>query len=276
MDVLVPRSLDHALDFAARHAEATPVAGATDLWVEVNAGRVRPTALLDLSRVDELATWGRIDGLVFVGAGVTFARVARELTEFRPLVEAALSVASPQIRQRATIGGNLATASPAGDSIPVLAAYGAEVVAASARAGRRRIPLSEFLVGPKRTSLAPDELIVGVQWRPTPGPGSFTKIGRRSAMVIAVASACLQVDEKRHGVRLALGSVGPTVLRARLAEDFARGRDWSDPTILAEFGRLAAAEARPIDDLRGTGAYRRRVVEVLARRALAAAGEERC
>jgi CO/xanthine dehydrogenase FAD-binding subunit len=276
MDVLTPYSLEEALEVRFTHPEATPVAGGTDLMVDVNARRIRPTALLDLSHVDELQSWGRDNGRVFVGAGMTFARIARELSEFRPLVEAAHSVASPQIRNRATIGGNLATASPAGDSIPVLSAYDADVVVASSSAWMRRIPLGEFLVGPKRTSLAPDELIVGVEWQPVPGPGSFAKIGRRSAMVIAVASVCLQVDDERHGVRLALGSVGPTVLRARHAEEFAEALDWSDPATLAEFGRLAAAEARPIDDLRGSAAYRRHVVEVLARRLLAQAEEVRC
>lgn len=276
MDVFTPNSLEEALDVRLTHPEATPIAGGTDLMVDVNARRSRPEALLDLSRVDELETWQRENGTVFVGAGMTFARIERELTEFRPLVAAAHSIASRQIRNRATIGGNLGTASPAGDSIPVLAAYGADVVAASARAGRRRIALGEFLVGPKRTSLAPDELIVGVQWSPVLGAGSFAKVGRRNAMVIAIASACLQVDEQRHAVRLALGSVGPTVLRARHAEEFADGLDWSDPATLAEFGRLAAAETRPIDDLRGTAAYRRHVVEVLARRALAQAEGERC
>ena len=245
--------------------------------VDVNAGRTRPRALVDLSCVDELKTWWRRDGVVFVGAGMTFARIARELEEFRPLVEAARSVASPQIRNRATIGGNLATASPAGDSIPVLAAYGADVVTSAAGGRTRRIPLGEFLVGPKRTNLAPDELIVGVEWRPVAGPGSFAKVGRRNAMVIAVASVCLQVDQERHGIRLALGSVGPTVLRAPRAEEFAAGLDWDDPgEALVEFGLRAAAEAQPIDDGRGSAAYRRRVVEVLARRALERALEERC
>lgn len=273
---LAPRSLNEALELRLTHPEATVVAGGTDLMVEVNAGRVRPTELLDLSRVEELRTWQRDDRVVFLGAGMTFARIAAELTGFPPLVAAARSVASRQIRNRATIGGNLATASPAGDGIPVLAAYGAGVVAASARSGTRRIPLGEFLVGPKRTSLGPDELIVGVEWRPVLGPGSFTKVGRRHAMVIAIASVCLQADEERHGVRLALGSVGPTVLRAAGAEEYAQGRDWSDPATLAEFGRLAAAEAQPIDDLRGSAAYRRHVVEVLARRALEKAEVGRC
>ena len=277
MDVFTPHSLDEALETRAAHPEATPVAGGTDLMVDVNSRRVRPRALLDLSRVDELKAWGRRDGVIFVGAGMTFARIARELTEFRPLVEAALSVASPQIRNRATIGGNLGTASPAGDSIPVLAAYGAHVVTTATGGRTRRIPLGEFLLGPKRTGLEPDELIVGVEWRPVAGPGSFAKVGRRNAMVIAVASVCLQVDEERHGVRLALGSVGPTVLRAPRTEEFAAGLDWDDRgKALVEFGLRAAAEAQPIDDLRGSAAYRRRVVEVLARRALQRALEERC
>lgn len=275
-DAFVPGSLQEALELRLAHPEAIPVAGGTDLMVAVNARRIRPAALLDLSQVGELQTWERADGRVFVGAGLTFARIGRELTEFPPLVQAAHSVASPQIRNRATIGGNLATASPAGDSVPVLAAYGADVVAASARTGTRRIPLSEFLVGPKRTSLAPDELIVGVEWEPVVGPGSFAKVGRRNAMVVAIASACLQVDERRHVARLALGSVGPTVLRATRAEELAERGDWGDPATLAEFGRLAAAEIRPIDDLRGTAEYRRHVVAVLARRALARAQEARC
>ncbi len=139
MDVFTPRSLEEALDVRVTHPEATPVAGGTDLMVDVNAGRIRPKALLDLSHVDEIGSWGRDNGRVFLGAGVTFARIGRELTEFHSLVTAAHSVASVQIRNRATIGGNLATASPAGDGIPVLVAYQAEVVAAAARTGRRRI-----------------------------------------------------------------------------------------------------------------------------------------
>ena len=276
MDAFTPSTLREALDMRASHPEAVPVAGGTDLMVEVNARRLRPAGLLDLSRVDELEEWGRDDGRVFVGAGLTFARIERELTEFRPLVEAARSVASRQIRNRATVGGNLVTASPAGDSIPVLVAYEADVVVASSGTPWRRVPIGQFLVGPKRTSLAPDELVVGVEWQPVEGPGSFAKVGRRHAMVVAIASACLQVDEARHSIRLALGSVAPTVVRAPLAERFAEDLDWTDPATLAEFGRLAASEARPIDDLRGSAEYRRRVVEVLARRALARAGEERC
>lgn len=278
MDAFVPRSLEEALELRAAHPEAVPVAGGTDLWVEVNARRLRPRALLDLSRVAALKIWQRRNGSVFVGSGMTFAAIIDELGDFAPLVEAARSVASPQIRNRATIGGNLATASPAGDSIPVLSAYGAVVVVASVGGFRRLIPLETFLVGPKRTSLAPNELITGVEWKPVAGPGSFAKVGRRNAMAIAVASACLQLDEEQGVVRLALGSVAPTVVRALRAEQLAEeALDGPHPASAAgEFGRLAAADARPIDDLRGSAVYRRHVVEVLARRAFAQAVEARC
>jgi len=274
MEAFVPATLAEALEIRAAQPEAVPIAGGTDLMVEVNARRLRPAAFLDLSRVAELQEWGRDDDRVFVGAGMTFARIERELLDFEPLAAAARSVASPQIRNRATIGGNLGTASPAGDSLPVLAAYDADVVVASAAGGERCVTLADFLVGPKRTSLAGDELIVGVEWTQVDGVGSFSKVGRRSAMVVAVASACLQAKDRR--VRLALGSVAPTVVRASLAERFAERLDWSDPATLAEFGRLAASEVRPIDDLRGSADYRRHVVEVLARRALAKAAEARC
>jgi CO/xanthine dehydrogenase FAD-binding subunit len=262
IEALQPRSLAEALAVKAERPEAVPVAGGTDLMVELNARRVRPTALLDLSRVEELSTWRQDERVVFLGAGMTFARIALELTAFPPLVQAARSVGSRQIGNRATVGGNVATASPAGDSLPVLLAYEAQVVLASLDR-TRRIPLSEFLLGPKRTALEREELILGVEWRPVPGRGSFTKVGVRNAMVIAIASVCLQHDRETGGVRIALGSVAPTVLRARRAESFAA--ETHDP---AEFGRLASEEARPIDDLRASAAYRRRVVEVLARRAL--------
>ena len=259
MSLYAPRSLDEALELRAERPEAVPVAGGTDLMVAVNFGRAHPEALLDLSRVEELKGWWREDDLVFVGAGMTFARIERELAEFRPLAQAARSVGSPQIRNRATIGGNVATASPAGDALPVLAAYEAEIVLGKVGV-TRKVPWRAFFLGPKQTALEPDELILGVEWRQADGPGSFAKVGPRNAMVIAVASVCLQ--RENGSVRVALGSVAPTVIRAGHAEAYAALGD--DPV---EFGRLAAADARPIDDVRGTAAYRRHVVEVLARRA---------
>lgn len=282
MDAFSPRSLEEALEVKAAHHEAIPVAGGTDLMVEVNFGRLEPPALLDLSRIDELTTWRGENGSVFVGAGMTFARIARELPMFRALAEAALTVGSPQIRNRATIGGNLATASPAGDGIAVLAAYDAVVLTAAAGGTEHRIPWRDFLLGPKHTTLAPDELIAGVAWKPASGPGSFAKVGPRNANVIAVAGVCVQLDEPTRGVRVALGSVGPTVLRASEAEAFAAATvPWDDPAAdiprraLEEFGRLTAAAALPIDDLRGSAAYRRHAVEQLSRRALSWALEDR-
>jgi len=285
MDVLLPRTLDEALTMKAAHPEAVPIAGGTDLMVELNFDRRRPQHLMDISRLGDLTVWRREDGCLFLGAGVTYARIVRELATFRPLVEASRSVGSPQIRNRATVGGNLGTASPAGDALPVLAAYDADVVLASA-AGTRAIPWSAFLVGPKRNAMGPDELILGVRWRIATGPGSFSKVGPRNAMVIAVASLCLVVDEARREVRVALGSVGPTILRARDAEArlsraIAAAGGWDDPVAplparaVEEFCAGVAAAARPIDDIRGTAAYRRHASGILARRALSWALEDR-
>ncbi|MDQ7844132.1 MAG: FAD binding domain-containing protein [Armatimonadota bacterium] len=279
MRIHLPRTLDEALEIKARDPEAVPLAGGTDLMVLLNFGRLRPPALLEISRLPELRTWRRENGRFFLGAGLTYSRILSSLAEFRPLVQASRSVGSPQIRNRGTVGGNLGTASPAGDALPVLAAYDAEIVLVSAGGRTRRLPWHRFLVGPKQTSLAPDELILGAQWTVTRGPGSFSKVGTRNAMVIAVASLCLVLDEDRRQVRVALGSVGPTVLRAPEAEAFAAGvlgaaGAWDDPrapvpeAALEEFGERVAAAARPIDDVRGTAAYRRHACRVLGRRAL--------
>ncbi len=286
MDVYLPRTLTEALEIKATHPDATPIAGGTDLMVELNLDRRRPPAMLDLNQLSELQTWRRENGSCFLGAGMTFSRIIRELSTFRPLVEASRTVGSPQIRNRGTVGGNIGTASPAGDSLPVLAAYDAEVVLTSAGGTTRALPWHKFMVGPKKTVMAPEELILGVRWRVVRGPGSFSKVGTRNAMVIAIASLCLVVDEDGQTVRVALGSVGPTILRAPDAEQFmaralhAAGA-WNDPrapvpvTAIEEFGEHVAAAARPIDDVRGIAAYRRHACAVLARRALRWALDER-
>ena len=177
------------------------------------------------------------------------------------------------------MGGNLGTASPAGDTLPVLAVYEAEVVLASS-GGTRTLPWSDFLLGPKRTAIAAGELIVGARWKVFRGTGSFSKIGTRNAMVIAVASLCLVLDQDARRARAALGSVGPTIIRARAAEDYLtseieRAGAWDDPgaplppAVAGAFAERLAQAARPIDDVRGSAAYRRHALEVLARRALA-------
>ena len=285
MEVYRPSSLPEALEIRAAHPEALPIAGGTDVMVELNFGRRRPAGILDVSRLPELRVIRRDGATVFLGAGVPYARLMRELPDQAALAQASRSVGSPQIRNRGTVGGNLGTASPAGDALPALAVYDAEVVLASA-AGSRRLSWRDFLVGPKRNALAPDELIVGVEWDASRGPGSFSKIGTRNAMVIAIAGLCLQVDEEARGLRVALESVGPTILRASEAEAFGAGvleeaGAWSNPrapvpaNAVARFGELAAAAASPIDDIRGTAAYRRHACAVLARRALTWALDDR-
>lgn len=279
MDVLRPRDLEEALAMKSAHPEARPIAGGTDLMVELNFDRARPEAILDLWPVPELREWRREDGTLFVGAGVTFARIMRELPDLVPLVQASRTVGSPQIRNRGTIGGNLGTASPAGDALPVLAAYEAEVVVGKEGADPRALPWSEFMRGPKQTALLPEELILGARWRPSRGPGSFSKIGVRNAMVISAAGLSLVIDEDAQAVRVALGSVGPTIIRALEAEAFAsdaldEAGVWEDPSVTVPsrvvegFADLVAGAARPIDDVRGTAAYRRHACRVLARRAL--------
>src|SRR5919206_5084950 len=198
MDVLLPHTLDEALAMKAERPEAMPIAGGTDIMVEVNFGRLRPPAFIDLTKLEELGRVEQEDGRVFLGAGVTYATIVKELVADKPLVQASRSVGSPQIRNRGTVGGNLGTASPAGDALPVLAAYDAEVVLRSQARGERSLPWNAFITGPKRTAIAGDELILGTSWRRQRGPGSFSKIGTRNAMVIAVAGLCLVIDEERQ------------------------------------------------------------------------------
>jgi CO/xanthine dehydrogenase FAD-binding subunit len=282
MEFLQPASLAEALAAKADCPGAVPIAGGTDVMVEINFDVRRPEALLDLNRVPELSSWWRDGGLVRLGAGVSYARVIGELGGPLPgLAMAARTVGSPQIRNRGTVGGNLGAASPAGDCHPVLLASGAAVEAASVR-GSRLIPAADFFLGPKRSALAADELITAVLIPAARGPQQFAKIGTRNAMVIAVCAFALEL--RRAGtVGTGIGSAGPTPLRAPAAEEFLAGALdelglWEsagpvpDP-VGRRFGELVAAAARPIDDVRGTAAYRRHALSVLARRTLAWAWE---
>jgi CO/xanthine dehydrogenase FAD-binding subunit len=282
MDVLAPATLAEALGMKRDRPDAVVICGGTDVMVAMNFDRIRPAAMLDVSRLAELQEWRREGDHLFLGAGVSYARIVRELPEFTPLVQASRTVGSPQIRNRGTVGGNLGTSSPAGDALPVLAAYDAEVVLASAGRGERALPWNRFLTGPKANAMAPDELILGTRWRITTGPGSFSKIGTRNAMVIAVASLCLVLDEDTRTVRAALGSVGPTIIRAGEAEAFENdvvpwgdGAGTVDAEAIERFAELVADAAAPIDDVRGTAAYRRHASRVLAGRALTWALAER-
>ena len=258
MDVLTPRSLDEALALKAEHPEAVPIDGGTDVMVELNFDRARPPALLNLNEVRELKGWSRDNGALRLGAGLTYAEAMREplSDELPALAEASRTVGSPQIRNRGTIGGNLGTASPAGDALPPLLLEDTEVELASSR-GSRTVPLGGFLVGPKQNTLEPDELIVAVRLHPSGASQTFMKIGPRNAMVIAVCSLALVTDRERGELRASFGSAGPVpgLVVASLEE-----RDG--------FPEQVAEAASPIDDVRGTAAYRRHALRVLTRRAL--------
>jgi CO/xanthine dehydrogenase FAD-binding subunit len=284
MEFLQPRSLPDALAIKAERPDAVPIAGGTDVMVELNFDRRRPEAIVDLTGVPELAAWDRSDGRVRVGAGVTYTRAIAELAGDLPgLAIAARTVGSPQIRNRGTIGGNLGSASPAGDCHPPLLAVGAEVEVASA-GGTRRVPIDEFFTGPKQSALEPDELICAVHLPAATGPQQFAKIGTRNAMVIAVCSFGLALDPAGGRVGTGIGSAGPTPLRAGEAERFLEGvldaeglwasRGPLGAATAERFGELVAAAARPIDDVRGTAAYRSHALGVLARRALGWAWDE--
>jgi CO/xanthine dehydrogenase FAD-binding subunit len=279
--VLVPDRLDDALAALDSDPALTVLAGGTDLMVELNYGRRRPLDVLSLRRLADLRDWhvertaAGVDEVV-LGAAVTYTMLlGDELAGLLPaLAQAARTVGSPQIRNTGTIGGNLVTGSPAGDTLPVLVALEATVELTSARDGTRRLPVSDFLTGPKQTARHPDELLVAVRVPVPRGRSEFLKIGVRNAMVIAVANCALVVDRERRALRCALGSVGPVPIRDEAAELWATTRlDWDGqaaphPSVVEGFGRRMAAAARPIDDHRATAAYRRHAVGVMARRAL--------
>ena len=287
VEILSPDTWEQALAMKAAQPDAVPIAGGTDLMVALNFDRARPQAILDLTRVPELRDWGADDGRLRIGAGVTYTRLIEELGDRLPgLALAARTVGSPQIRNRGTVGGNLGTASPAGDGLPPLYVSDAEVELASAT-GTRRLPVAEFVTGPKRQAAREDELIAAFHLPAATGPQQFAKIGTRNAMVIAVCSLSLAIWPERRAVCACIGSAGPTPIRAGEAEAFIagvldeeglwEGRGPLSGAALERFGELVAAAAAPIDDVRGSAAYRRHALGVLARRTLTWAWEEqRC
>ena len=275
MNVDIARSLDDALSLLAAAPKADLLNGGTDLMVEINFGRKRPESVITIDRIEELRELSA-NGTVRMGAGVTFTTILERDCGSNALREAARTVGSPQIRNAATIGGNVATSSPAGDSLPVLAALDATVQLRSTR-GARTVAFAEFMTGPKKNVRAADELITAVEWHDAGPSQIFMKVGTRNAMVIAVAGLALVADRGRKRVGIGLGSCGPTILRAPEAEAFAAGlfdeAGWRpfvpSESACTEFGSKVAAAARPIDDVRGTAAYRRHVLAVMGARALA-------
>jgi CO/xanthine dehydrogenase FAD-binding subunit len=255
VDVLTPTTLAEALRLKAEHPDAWPVQGGTDVMVALNFDRARPDRVLNLNEVRELRGFAREDGSLRLGAGLTYSEIQHgELREELPaLAEASRTVGSPQIRNRGTIGGNLGTASPAGDAIPPLAVERAEVECASVR-GTRRVPVTEFVTGVKRTALEPDELISAVWVTPSRAPQTFMKVGPRNAMVIAVVSLAVSAGEE---LRACFGSAAPRPVLVTAPRDEA-----------SSFAERVAEAAAPIDDVRGSERYRRHALRVLTERAL--------
>jgi CO/xanthine dehydrogenase FAD-binding subunit len=275
MPVHVPATIEAATAMLAEHPGALLLAGGTDLMVEINEGHRRPgDTVIALNRIADLRSWRHdpVARTVTIGAAVTYTELTREpLAGWMPaLAEAARTVGSPQIRNAATLGGNLATCSPAGDGLPVLSALEATVTLASV-SGRRTVAVDEFMVGVKRTALMPGEIISAVTVPVVDGWQGYAKVGVRNAMVIAVARACLVVDSEHRAVRIALGSVGPTILRCPQAEaDLSAAVDWATTTVGADaldrFATAVSAASLPITDHRSAAGYRRHAVGVLARR----------
>ncbi|MBV2156201.1 xanthine dehydrogenase family protein subunit M [Kitasatospora sp. SUK 42] len=280
MEFLRPATWDEALAAKAENPTALPIAGGTDVMVELNFDVHRPSAILDLNRVTELTEWTNDGAVVRLGASVPYARIIAELSGPLPgLALAARTVGSPQIRNRGGVGGNLGAASPAGDSHPALLAAGRDVfVEAASVRGTRMIPIDDFYLGVKRNCLAADELIRAVHVPVADGPQQFSKIGTRNAMVIAVCAFGFALHPKNGTVGTGIGSAAPTPRRAVEAEEYLRGvlterGLWESggplgAEVVQRFGELVKAAASPIDDVRGTADYRRHALAVMARRTL--------
>ena len=252
-----PTTVEDALEVLASGARV--INGGTDVMVPINEGLDRVDAWLNLRKVQSLRVVEKTESGIRIGAGVTFAEIEAELADLAPaLVQAASTVGSRQIRNVATIGGNVVTASPAGDSLLPLLAYDAEVELASLR-GVRSMPLGKFFAGPKHTNRQPDELLTAITIRDFQGAQHFAKVGTRNAMVISICSICARLDHERGIARIAAGSVAPTPLLIPSAEGALLRQDGS-----AEFSRLVVEASSPISDHRASAEYRRHALGVLA------------
>ena len=274
MTVAIPLTIREALDALTSAPDARLIQGGTDMMVEINFNHLKPHNVIALRRVQELRRWTKnADGTITIGAGVPYQEMETgELKNLIPaLAEAARTVGSPQIRAAGTLGGNLGTCSPAGDGLPVLFALDAVIHLQSSESSRV-LSVHDFMLGVKRNARASNEIITAVTMPLLDGWQGYAKVGVRNAMVISVASACLAVDKSTKSVRIALGAVGPTIIRCRDAEDWlAEQLDIStstgiDVATAKEFGRRVSIESKPIDDHRSTAEYRRHAIGVLAQR----------
>jgi CO/xanthine dehydrogenase FAD-binding subunit len=232
--------------------------------------------MISLRDIESLRTIRRDQpGRLSIGSGVPYSIIEGEpvLTEIPALAQAARTVGSPQIRAAGSLGGNLGTCSPAGDTLPVMFALDA-MIHLSTVDSSRVVSIHDFMTGVKRSIRQHDEIITTIDFPIINGWQGYSKVGVRNAMVISVASACLVADHENSDVRIALGSVGPTIIRCRAAEAWLKTtldlstRDAISLDVANEFGRRAAEESSPIDDHRSTAQYRRHAISVLASRLL--------
>ena len=272
-----PTSIAEAVALGARFGEAGRfLAGGTDLMIQMRRGRVTPRHVLSLHRVAGLDRI-EVDGAVRLGALVTHRSIEHSphfQGGLRALVEGAEVVGGHQIRNVATVGGNIVNASPAADVVPVLLALDA-TVACLGPDGECTLPLAGFLTGPGQTTRRPGELLTSIRFDRLPprAATAFLKAGRRKAMEISVVCVAVRLtldaaDARCREARIALGAVAPTTMRARAAERALEGQPLTDE-VLRRAGRLAAGECAPIDDVRASARYRRLLVETLVPRALA-------
>ena len=275
MGVIIAKSVNEACDVLAENPATTVLAGGTDLMVQVNRGAKSLESVLDLSRILELKKWSIEGSEIVLGAGISYTDLTNpQLAKLVPaLAQAARTVGSPQIRNAGTLGGNLATASPAGDTIPALVAMDAFLKLKSSTE-TREVSMTEFVTGVKTNVLKPGEIIESVRIPVFEGPQEFLKVGTRNAMVISVVSLALVKDHLGRKLRVGVGSVSPVPFRAAAAEEFISHEfDWetnSGPSekVISKFSELVADSTEPIDDHRGTANYRKHAVKVLAKRAL--------
>ena len=277
MTVVVPQTLREALVCSSANPDAQIIQGGTDLMVEINFNHRKPTDVIALRRVDEIRgySFSTDRSKVIVGSGMPYQKMEHgEIAELLPaLAQAARTVGSPQIRAAGSIGGNLGTCSPAGDALPVLSALDA-VVNLRTETSSRDVVIHDFMLGVKRNARQPGELIISVTLPIINGWQGYSKVGVRNAMVISVASCCLVVDRSLGSIKVALGAVGPTIIRCRETEQWlAKQVDLKtissiSANLLNEFGDRIANESKPIDDHRSTAAYRRHAVATLSRRLL--------
>jgi xanthine dehydrogenase iron-sulfur cluster and FAD-binding subunit A len=270
-----PTSLETALQILAQyHEQARVIAGGTDILIELERRVRTPRVLIDITRIPGLDEITQRDGQIHLGPLVTHNQAAGSALcaeQAYPLARACWEVGAPQIRNRGTVAGNLITASPANDAITPLWALGASVTLTSVR-GERTLSFPEFYRGVRKTAMEPDEMLTRITFPAMKANerGTFIKLALRRAQAISVVNVAAVVGASDGCVadaRIALGSVAPTIVRAAHAEEFLKGKPLAED-VIAEAGRLAVSDARPIDDIRGSADYRRQMVRVTTMRAL--------